>query len=377
MYHTDFSETNLEDDNLDLSQEDKKFLKIMKEQSIKSDGHYELPLPFRNPNVYMPNNREQAIKRARWTKRRLQKDLKFHNDYVKFMNEIIAKGYARKVEENCDIPGKQWYIPHHRVYHPKKPEKIRVVFDCSTQYEGTSLNKELLQGPDLTNQLVGVLLRFRKELIAFTGDIEAMFYQVRVPENQRSYLRFLWWPEGNLEMEPIDYEMCVHLFGGISSPSCSNYALRRTADDSEDEFGSEAAMILKRNFYVDDMLKSKECSTSSIALISNIRKMCASGGFNLMKFSSNDKEVLESIPQEERSREVKKCDLAVDNLPAERALGVCWCVENDSLGFRIELKDKPFTRRGILSFISSVYDPLGLAAPYLFFFLYIQYKSLQ
>ena len=104
---------------------------------------------------------------------------------------------------------------------------------------------------------MGVLLRIRKELIAFTGDIEAMFYQVRVPEDQRSYLRFLWWPEGNLEIEPIDYEMCVHLFGGISSPSCSNFALRRTADDSEDEFGSEAAMTLKRNFYVDDMLKSK------------------------------------------------------------------------------------------------------------------------
>eukprot|EP00112_Aurelia_sp_Birch-Aquarium-sp1_P003949 Seg1448.3 transcript_id=Seg1448.3/GoldUCD/mRNA.D3Y31 product="hypothetical protein" protein_id=Seg1448.3/GoldUCD/D3Y31 len=283
MYHTDFSETKLDDGKLDFPQEDKKFLKMMKEQSIKADGHYVLPLPFRNPNVYMPNNKEQAMKRAVWTKRRLQKDPKFYSDYVKFMTDIISKGYAKQVEENCDIPGKQWYIPHHGVYHPKKPEKIRVVFDCSTQYKGSCLNKELLQGPDLTNQLVGVLLRFRKELIAFTGDIGAMFYQVRVPEDQRSYLRFLWWPERNLEAEPIDYEMCVHLFGGISSPSCSNFALRRTADDLEEEFGREAAMTLKRNFYVDEMLKSKECSSSSIALISNICKMCASGGFNLIK----------------------------------------------------------------------------------------------
>eukprot|EP00794_Sanderia_malayensis_P004021 gene4021-4570_t len=121
-------------------------------------------------------------------------------------------------------------------------------------------------------------------------------------------------------------------------------------------------MTLKRNFYVDDMLKSKECSSSSIALISNV---CASGGFNLTKFASNDKEVLESIPQDARSKEVKKCDLAVDNLPAERALGVYWCVENDTLGFRIELNDKPLTRRGVLSSISSIYDPLGVAAPFL------------
>ena len=68
MYHTDFSESKLEDDKSDLSQEDKKFLKMMKEQSIKSNGHYVLPLPFRNPNVYMPNNREQALKRAGWKK---------------------------------------------------------------------------------------------------------------------------------------------------------------------------------------------------------------------------------------------------------------------------------------------------------------------
>ena len=108
-----------------------------------------------------------------------------------------------------------------------------------------------------------------------------MIYQVCVPENQWSYLRFLWWPERNLEIEPINYEMCVHHFGGILPPSCSNFALRRTADDSKDEFGSEAAMTLKRNFCVDDMLKSKECSTSSVALISNVRQVCASGGLLL------------------------------------------------------------------------------------------------
>ena len=137
------------------------------------------------------------------------------------------------------------------------------MFNWSTQYKGVCLSKELLQGPDLTNQLVGVLLRFRKELIAFTGDIEAMLYQVFVPQDQRSYLRFLWWPEGNLEKEPVDYEMCVHLYGGVSSPSCSNFALTRKAVDAEKGYGSEVAMTLRRNFYVDDMLKSKESRSSA------------------------------------------------------------------------------------------------------------------
>ena len=56
---------------------------------------------------------------------------------------------------------------HHGVYHPKKSEKIRVVFDCSAKFEGTSLNDQLMQGPDLTNSLVGVLTQFRQEPIAF------------------------------------------------------------------------------------------------------------------------------------------------------------------------------------------------------------------
>lgn len=54
-----------------------------------------------------------------------------------------------------------------------------------------------------------------------------------------------------------------------------------------------------------------------------------------------------------------------DLLPIERALGVQWFVESDELHFRAELKDRPLTRRGILSTVSSVYDPLGLISPFL------------
>ena len=57
--------------------------------------------------------------------------------------------------------GDAWYVPHHDVYHPHKPGKIRVVFDCSAKFVGLSLNSMLYKGPDLTNSFVGVLTRFR------------------------------------------------------------------------------------------------------------------------------------------------------------------------------------------------------------------------
>lgn len=87
-----------------------------------------------------------------------------------------------------------------------------------------------------------------------------------------------------------------------------------------------------------------------------------SRGFHLHKFTSNEEEVIESIPEEDRT---KNLDLNTDALPPERVLGVEWCIESDTFQYRIALKDRPMTRRGILSSVSSIYDPLGFAAPFL------------
>ena len=78
------------------------------------------------------------------------------------------------------------------MYHPSKPGKIRVVFDCNAEFKEVSLNKNLMSGPDLTNQIVGVLTRFREEPVVIMGDNESMFHQVMVQREDRSFLRFLW-----------------------------------------------------------------------------------------------------------------------------------------------------------------------------------------
>ena len=190
------------------------------------------------------------------------------------------------------------------MYHPAK-EKIRVIFDGSAEYNGVSLNKMLIQGPDLTNQLIGVFLRFWKEKVAFMADIEAMYYQVRVVESHRKYLCFVWWPEGNLESPLQDFEMCVHVFGAISSLGCGNYALRQTAADNKICHGSDASKTAIRNFYVDDMLNSKENDAEAIKLIKDTEAMCREGGFNLTKFVCTSPQVIESIPPEKCSEKVQ------------------------------------------------------------------------
>lgn len=169
------------------------------------------------------------------------------------MDELIKKSYAEKVPKQHirGREGKIWYIPHHGVQHPRKGS-LRVVFDCGATFKGVSLNSELMQGPNLTSSLLGVLTRFRQEPVAFMDDIQGMFHQVKVKEEDKDFLRFLWWPDGDIAKEPEEYRMTVHLFGAVSSPSCASFALQKTAEDNQSEFKPEVCQSVKQNFYVDD-----------------------------------------------------------------------------------------------------------------------------
>ena len=88
---------------------------------------------------------------------------------------MVQKGYAEKSFQQVQ-QGKTWFIPHRGIYHPSKPGKIQVVFDCSAEHNGVSINRKLMSGPDLTNQITSILVKFRKDFVALMADIEAMFY---------------------------------------------------------------------------------------------------------------------------------------------------------------------------------------------------------
>ncbi|XP_073732301.1 uncharacterized protein [Misgurnus anguillicaudatus] len=356
----DFADTRTGEKS--ISQEDIQFLEILKRDMHQNDrGHLEMPLPFK-VRPYLPDNKKLAQVRLKHLKRKFDKDLKFQHDYVKFMEGVFKDGDAEKAELQPEA-GHVWYIPHQGVYHPKKPGKIRVVFDCSARYEGTALNDHLLTGPDLTNGLTGVLCRFRKHPIAIMCDIEKMFHRFHVVKEDRDYLRFMWWENGDTGTEPIEYRMKVHLFGAASSPGCANYAMKHLASLNEDEF-SLAAKFIRNYFYVDDGLISVDSVDVAINLIKEAQAVCAKGKLRLHKFISNNREVLESICVSDRAAEMSNVDLNHDNLPMQSVLGVRWNVEHDSFSFRVSLSEKPFTRRGILSIVASIYDPLGFLAPF-------------
>ncbi|XP_046346812.2 uncharacterized protein LOC124127462 [Haliotis rufescens] len=306
-FNIDFPERII-DDEKQHSQEDKVFLKGVDESIKLCDGHYEISLPFREQKVSFPNNYSLAFKRLMGLKRQMEQDNKFRLEYTDFMNKMLEKGYAEHIPDDEPEPepedGFVWYIPHHGVYHPKKV-KLRVVFNCAATYNGTSLNQQLLSGPDLTNNLIGVLVRFRQENVAAKGDIESMFYQVWVTKAHWNYQRFLWWQDGDYGNPPLRYRMKVHMFGTTSSPSCANAALLKTANDNEEKYEPEIAEIVRNIFYVDDCLFSEQDVTKTVSCVTQESSLCQQGGFRLTKWVSNSAEVLDKILPEDRAEGVK------------------------------------------------------------------------
>ena len=167
----------------------------------------------------------------RHLKRKLAGDPVLHEIYTAIVSDYIQKGYAKEVTEIEKDNNHVWYLSHHPVINQNKPGKVRVVFNCAAMYKGTSLNSQLLQGPNFMNSLVGVLNRFRQEDVALAADIEAMFHQVQVHDEDCDALRFLWWHRGDFNRRPKCYQTRVHLFGATSSLSCAAYASRRIALD--------------------------------------------------------------------------------------------------------------------------------------------------
>ncbi|XP_033124056.1 uncharacterized protein LOC117122557 [Anneissia japonica] len=216
------------------------------------------------------------------------------------------------------------------------------------------------------NQLLGVLMRFRQEPVAVTADIEQMFYALKVKDEHRRFLRFLWYENNNPAADIVTYQMTIHIFGNKPSPAVSISGLRKTAQEAEKQFGSDVRDLVENNFYImNDVLKSLPTVEDTVNLLKRTRDMLATANIRLHKFASSSAEVLASFDQEELAPNLTVSDLSSKNEEAiQRTLGVCWDLKSDSFTFRVAASNnKPSTKRMVLSEVNGVYDLIGLAAP--------------
>ena len=140
------------------------------------------------------------------------------------------------------------------VVSDKKPDKLHVVFDCASKYCGQSINDKCKQGPDLCNKLFHVFLRFLCHGYAVISDVEAMYYQVKVPPEERDALRFLWFGEnGKIE----HYRITCYVFGVVWCSNAATYALRRPLLDF-DGYDPLVEDAILNCFYVDCLISLQD-----------------------------------------------------------------------------------------------------------------------
>ena len=243
------------------------------------------------------------------------------------------------------------------------PRSLGKYESCLTQALNCTASPSTQCCPDLNNTLLGVLLRFRKDLIAVTADIQQMFYGFLVKLEHRDYLRFLWYKDNDLYKEIQEYRMRVHVFGNSPSPAVATYCLRRAAQKGEAMYGGDTVQFVQRHFYVDGGLISVPTESAAIDLLKRTCASLAESNLKLHKIAPNSVAVMRAFEPEELASDIRDLGLDDETLPAQRSLGLCWDVNTDMFTFKVAVTDKPYTRRGVLSIVNSVFDPLGLAAP--------------
>ena len=162
--------------------------------------------------------------------------------------------------------------------HPHKPDKVRRVLNGAAKFHGQFFNSALLAGPDLLQSLIHNLFRFRQYIFAESVDIEGMVLQIGAIPRDRPSLRYLWREHPAAEVAVLEYVR--HTFGVKGSPTCANYALKRTATVNQASF-PDSARSVHNSFYMDDNLKSNSTADEASNKAINLMTMLALGGFKL------------------------------------------------------------------------------------------------
>lgn len=179
----------------------------------------------------------------------------------------------------------------------------------------------------------------------------------RTPE----LLAFLWYRNNDPSQKLIQYRMKVHVFVNTPSLSVATYGLRKSVADLSNP---EVKELVQRNFYVDDLLVSESQEEEAVRIIQRTQKALMDGGnIRLHNISSNSPKVVRAFDEEDRATELKCIDLEFDDVPLQKSLGMSWDLKSDSFKFVVAFEPKPFTKRGMLSMMNSIYDPIGFISP--------------
>ncbi|XP_072392211.1 uncharacterized protein [Diabrotica undecimpunctata] len=316
------------------------------------DGRFIVSIPFKLQVDSLGESRSIAQRRFYILEKRLLNDPIMNEQYVAFMEEYLSLGHMSRVTD-CTLPVHSYY------FQDSLTTKLRVVFDGSCpSSSGHSLNELQMVGPVMQNDLISILLRFRRYLFVASADIAKMYRQILIDDTKRCLQRILW---RNHPKDPLhSYELNTVTYGSTSSSYLATRCLYQLSLEHSDTF-PQASKSIAEDFYVDDLLTGSDSLEDLILNCKQVSKILSKGCFPLRKWTSNNSSFLKSI-QESISLDTPFLFGANENT---KTLGLQWCPSLDLLSYSIDsnLTPKIITKRSILSGIAQIFDPLGLLSP--------------
>ncbi|XP_025829218.1 uncharacterized protein LOC112904129 [Agrilus planipennis] len=322
-----------------------------------SSGRFLVTLPLKYPPTILGDSLELATKRFLLLERKLHKNPDLFAEYSRFLEEYESLNHMTKIDFDSINPNKSYFLPHHAVMKESSTTtKLRVVFDGSAKTtSGHSLNDILMVGPNVQEDLLSILIRFRKHSIVLTGDIEKMYRQVLVQEDQRNLQIILW--RSNPSSKIQYFRLNTLTYGTASASYLSTRCIKELANIYADSNPKVSATIYK-DFYVDDLVTGGQTVEEVQQIKSEITDILNSGGFHLRKFLSNNSQIISD------NRHTGDMTHQFKHSQEAKTLGLLWDSDQDILRYSITASDKhSVSKRTILSYISQIFDPLGLLAP--------------
>ncbi|XP_062704300.1 uncharacterized protein LOC134286664 [Aedes albopictus] len=344
-----------------LSLEEYACEKLFDRTTVRDEsGRFIVTLPKKEYLIrQLGDSRSTAMRRFLSLERRLDQNVHLKQMYSEFIHEYLRMGHMEEVvadEEDAALP--QYFIPHHCVIKSDSTTtKLRVVFDasCATS-TGVSLNNALMVGPTVQDDIITIILRFRFHRIAIVADVEKMYRMVLQQWTDRKLQKIFWRDNRNEEIRL--FQLNTVTYGTASAPYLATKCLKRLAELDGHKY-PEAARILSKDFYVDDMMTGVDSVEDGVKLCSDMQQLLKGGGFNLRKWSSNCPAVLEEIPTELKD---DRSSFELDDSSATiKTLGLIWEPRTDVFRFKVpEWTSSMICKRSVIYDLARIFDPMGL-----------------
>ncbi|XP_063537617.1 uncharacterized protein LOC134747015 isoform X2 [Cydia strobilella] len=331
---------------------------FLKTHTHNSEGNFEIELPLKQPPTKLGQSRHIAYRRFKTLESKFERNPEFKDKYVNFMREFEQAGHMIQLQDNYDGPCN--FLPHQAVFRDSPSTPIRIVFDCSCRTDnGISLNDIQYKGSIIQDELINILLRFRKYQYVINADIQKMYRCIYVKPNQQ-YLQCIFWRENTHQRLQI-YMLTTLSFGLKSAPHIATRCLLQLSNENQHTFPA-AAEAIANQFYMDDFIAGGDDENQVAETASQVNEILRGANFTLRKWKSNSEVIIKRVSETHTHQNTHTTEFGDKT---HKVLGLAWSSDSDELMYTIKENQisHPITKRKVLGVISSIFDPLGLTGP--------------